>query len=545
MAGIIAGQDYASHERVAIEHVARLQGLAIARIEAATAALNAALVGLAQRLRDGAPACSGAFQDSHVWTGPPPILALFARNKTLVCHNGPDGRLRDLFGPGSDWFLRAQAGATPAVGTVLIDGGAVTVVAVSAPSGGVLAAILPPGWFATVGQPNADSARSAIWLFNPNGDLVASSGLAAEALPVVNTLMTLRNSQDRTLLAPSAGGVPFAYASTRLASGWQVIGAYRSNREHSEALRVLFTRLTDLAALLALGLAVTVLGADIAFGDPLRRLRNALVDWQAGAPFDESGLLSAPTELVQLAHSFNQAATSLRDQRTELERARTQQELLMLEIHHRVKNNLQIVASLLNLQASRIRVPEARAEFQSARDRVRALATLHRHLYAEGEIHTINMPSFLAELCGQLFQAMGETPGDRIALVIKAEELRLSTDQAVPLALIVTEAVTNAIKYGFPGGRTGSVSISLAQRASALDLVIADDGIGIPPGRSETETGTRDGIGLQLIRGFSRQLGATLEVSEQPGTCYRVHMPLRSRVPAEGGGVAANLEESV
>jgi hypothetical protein len=154
------------------------------------------------------------------------------------------------------------------------------------------------------------------------------------------------------------------------------------------------------------------------------------------------------------------------------------------------------------------------------------LATLHRHLYSEGEIHTINMPSFLSELCGQLFQAMGETPGGRIKLIIEAEEIRLSTDQAVPLALIVTEAVTNAIKYGFPDERSGTVSIHLTQHEAALDLVIADDGVGIPPGRSETETGTRDGLGLHLIRGFSRQLGATLEVTEEPGTRYSIHMPL-------------------
>jgi two-component sensor histidine kinase len=231
----------------------------------------------------------------------------------------------------------------------------------------------------------------------------------------------------------------------------------------------------------------------------------------------------------------------LREQRAELERSKAQQELLMMEIHHRVKNNLQIVASLLNLQASRIRVPEARAEFQAARDRVRALATLHRHLYSEGEIHTINMPSFLNELCGQLFQAMGEAPGERIGLVIEAEEIRLSTDQAVPLALIVTEAVTNAIKYGFPGGMRGIVTIKLTQHAESLDLSIGDNGVGMPSGRTETETGTRDGLGLQLIRGFSRQLGATLEVTEHPGTQYSITMPVHP--PSADRDHATGLDE--
>ena len=197
------------------------------------------------------------------------------------------------------------------------------------------------------------------------------------------------------------------------------------------------------------------------------------------------------------------------------------------EIHHRVKNNLQIVASLLNLQASRIRQPEARAEFQSARDRVRALATLHRHLYAHGEIHTINMREFLVELCGQLFQAMGEAPGRRLHLHIEAPELKMSSDQAVPLALIVTEAVSNAVKYAFPLERSGNVWVCLATDGETAELNVRDDGVGIPAGRVETEAGTRDGIGLQLIRGFSRQLGATLEVKEGGGTQYVVRLRLR------------------
>ncbi len=201
----------------------------------------------------------------------------------------------------------------------------------------------------------------------------------------------------------------------------------------------------------------------------------------------------------------------------------------MQEIHHRVKNNLQVVASLLNLQASRIRLPEARAEFQSARDRVRTLATLHRHLYAHGELHTINMREFLTELCSQLFQAMGEKAGERLRLDIEAPELKMSSDQAVPLALIVTEAVSNALKYAFPSGRRGSISVCLKADCSHAELEIFDDGVGIPAGRVETEAGTRDGIGIQLIRGFARQLGATLQVEEGHGTRYKVHLPLQRK----------------
>ena len=264
---------------------------------------------------------------------------------------------------------------------------------------------------------------------------------------------------------------------------------------------------------------------------PLARLDQHVVRWRATGSFDGAAFRignSAPArEIRRLALSFRRATMTLRKQQARLAAAVDQQELLMQEIHHRVKNNLQIVASLLNLQASRIRQPAARAEFQSARDRVRALATLHRHLYAHGEVHTINMREFLIELCGQLFQAMGEKAGERLQLEIEAPELKMSSDQAVPLALIVTEAVSNAVKYAFPGGRRGAISVHLTADLDHAELEIRDDGVGIPAGRVETEAGTRDGIGIQLIRGFARQLGATLEVGEADGTRYKVSMPLR------------------
>jgi len=252
--------------------------------------------------------------------------------------------------------------------------------------------------------------------------------------------------------------------------------------------------------------------------------------WRPGELFEgrDAGHLTA-RELRQLTIAFRRATLTLRRQESRLAAAADQQELLMQEIHHRVKNNLQVIASLLNLQASRIRLPEARAEFQSARDRVRTLATLHRHLYAHGEVHTINMREFLVELCSQLFQAMGEKAGERLRLEIEAPELKMSSDQAVPLALIVTEAVSNAVKYAFPGGRRGSISVVLKADLDHAELEIRDDGVGIPAGRVETEAGTRDGIGIQLIRGFARQLGARLEVEEGHGTRYKVHLPLQRK----------------
>ena len=280
------------------------------------------------------------------------------------------------------------------------------------------------------------------------------------------------------------------------------------------------------AASVACGTCFSVLGTSL----PRQRLTDAVAAWQAGRDFTLSNA-DLPVEYRPLVYAIKRAMDQLGEREDELRKASEQQNLLMQEVHHRVKNNLQIVASLLNLQASRIKVPAAQQEFQSARDRVKALATLHRHLYAHGELHTINLREFLTELCGQLFSALGETPGVRIALRVDAPELEMSSDQAVPLALIVTETVSNSIKFAFPDSRAGTICVRLASVDSEAELTVADDGVGIDAAQTETGEKRRDGIGLQLIRGFARQLGGTLKVVDGTGTRYTVRMPLRRDRP--------------
>jgi len=294
-------------------------------------------------------------------------------------------------------------------------------------------------------------------------------------------------------------------------------------------------RLAVLALVLAAGLAAAAIGIRVAVVDALRRLGQAMDTWRNGGAFVvDEGVITA-WELRGLARTFEQATHAILRQEAELGEAIQQQELLTREIHHRVKNNLQIVGSLLNLQANRIRQPEVRAEFQSARDRVCALATLHRHLYASGELNAVPVRPFLEELCSQVFNAMGERPGGRLALDVEVADVEINSDQAVPLALIVTEAVSNAVKYAFPGGRRGHVRVGLDALDDSLVLRIADDGVGIPAGRSETEAGVRDGIGLQLIRGFVRQLSALLLVEEGHGTRYTITIPLRAQHSPDRG----------
>ncbi len=387
---------------------------------------------------------------------------------------------------------------------------------------GVVLATLSLEWLAQWIQKDRLMTQQAIGLIDSHGRLTPFG--PAMAMAASGGVAELSRGSD----------AQFQFRSVPLPGGLRLLMGLSTLPQLRQAKQLLIQRLSLLGTLLVAGLFVVTAAVNGAVVQPVRQLSAAVARWREGGGFEPGPLGGAPWEIAALSLSFGRAVTALNQREVQLREATTQQELLMQEIHHRVKNNLQIVASLLNLQASRIKLPEARAEFQAARDRIRALATLHRHLYAYGELHTINMRSFLIELCGQLLQALGETPArGRIKLDIEAPELRISSDQAVPMALIVTEAVSNAAKYAFPGGRSGHIEVRLTiigeGAAEMLRLTIEDDGVGISSGRAETAEGVRDGIGTRLIRGFARQLQATLTLTHDGGTRYMLDIPLHRK----------------
>ncbi len=446
------------------------------------------------------------------------------------------------------------ASAIGVVVTPMLDGDATThhpllrlALATTGPNGPArLVADMPLGWsHGDLVDPNLMGSRLGpaggiqAWLIGANGRL----------LPLCSDCGWL----DRVSDAPRPGMPAMGrFLSRDVAAGMDLLVTTLPSPAESRALAVFLWRVIAIALLLCLCLAGVLIGASRLIVQPLRAVTHSVTEWRRMGTFAPRLTRSTPIELRQLSRTFAEATRALSAHEERLRVAENNQALLIKEIHHRVKNNLQIIASLLNLQANRIRQPQARAEFASARDRVRALATLHRHLYSEGELHTLNMRSFLFELCGQLFQAIGETEGRRIRLEIDAPDIVMSTDQAVPLALVVTEAVSNAIKYAFPDGRSGLVSVRLTEEVEGIaKLVIQDNGVGIPAGRAETETGVRDGIGIQLIRGFARQLGATLDVLEgetdsdgrSDGTRYTLLVPLNPKVETYDEAQDAAREE--
>jgi two-component sensor histidine kinase len=209
-----------------------------------------------------------------------------------------------------------------------------------------------------------------------------------------------------------------------------------------------------------------------------------------------------------------------------------EKEWMLKEIHHRVKNNLQIVNELLDSQVDYLRDSQTLGIVRESQNRIQAMALIHQKLYQSQSLSRVNMQEYIREIVEHLVLSFDRQDSVRTCLEVSAIELDVSV--ATPLGLIINEAVTNSLKYAFPGGRTGTLTISLAQGAGRYHLLLADDGIGLPSGMDITKSRT---MGLVMIRGLSEQLNATLTF--EPGAGTRISLDfMATRKPASSAQVA-------
>lgn len=227
-------------------------------------------------------------------------------------------------------------------------------------------------------------------------------------------------------------------------------------------------------------------------------------------------------------HGVMQDVTRRRENEERLQRVLRERESLLREIHHRVKNNLQIVSSLLYLQSRKIEDPRLLTILRESTDRIRSMALLHENLYRAGDFARIDLGKHIADLCRHLFEAYGADPA-RILLELDLPSVHLDLDRAVPLGLLLNELVVNALKYAFPEGREGTLQVrQRLNEKGELEIQVADDGVGIPP---DCDPHSPKSTGLQLVRSLTGQLRATLEVSRERGTSYSIVIPY---VPGPG-----------
>lgn len=202
----------------------------------------------------------------------------------------------------------------------------------------------------------------------------------------------------------------------------------------------------------------------------------------------------------------------------ELERALEEKTSLLHEVDHRVKNNLQLISSLLLLQTRRTADEGTRQALRSMLERVGAIATVHRRLFQGGDVQRFDVADFLRDLVADLAASARR---DDLQLRLDLEAVAVPASQAAPLALVANELISNALKHAYPPGTPGEISVSTHRGPSSFDLIVVDHGIGLPP------AGERKGFGLTIVQLLSQQLKAKLALEDaQPGCRATVTIPL-------------------
>jgi PAS domain S-box-containing protein len=223
--------------------------------------------------------------------------------------------------------------------------------------------------------------------------------------------------------------------------------------------------------------------------------------------------LDQPTSFIGIIENI----TERKKAEEEIEKSLHEKELLLKEIHHRVKNNLQIISSLLNLQSEAIRDSGDRSLFRDSQDRIRSMALIHERLYQTEDFSHVDFQQYLRSLLASLFRSY-QRPS--VTCTEHIEDIRLNIDAAIPCGLIVNELVTNALKYAFPEGASGEVSVSFYRREDGqLVLEVSDDGVGMPPPDSSKE---KDHLGLELVNILVNQLGGQQALLRDHGTTFQI-----------------------
>jgi PAS domain S-box-containing protein len=236
----------------------------------------------------------------------------------------------------------------------------------------------------------------------------------------------------------------------------------------------------------------------------------------AGRPYALCGI---STDITERTRAGEQLRASLREK-----------EVLLKEVHHRVKNNLQLVNSLLALQAAQTGDPRVEGAFLEIQNRVRAMTLVHESLYRARDFASVRLTDHIEDLCAHLYRSYSVDP-ERIALDLHIADVPLDLDLSLRCGLIVNELVSNAIKHAFPSGRAGRISVRFAVVADGYVLSVADDGVGLPPGFDLHRAGS---LGIQLVMDLADQLEA-LAIGRDGGTTFTI----RFRAAGEG---AAGLQ---
>jgi len=230
----------------------------------------------------------------------------------------------------------------------------------------------------------------------------------------------------------------------------------------------------------------------------------------------------AMTELKTANATLQTEITSRQQAESQIKASLKEKEVLLKEIHHRVKNNLQIISSLLKLQSRHTDNSQTLEMFKESQSRIRTMALIHEKLYQSNDLARVNFAEYIVNLAANLFRSY-ELNSSQIKPLINVENIFLEIDVAVPCGLIINELVSNSLKYAFTAGTPGEIRIELyADNSRDLALIVSDNGVGLPEG---LDWQNLKSLGLQLVNNLVEQLGGTVKLNRNHGTEFRIIFP--------------------
>jgi two-component system, sensor histidine kinase PdtaS len=224
-------------------------------------------------------------------------------------------------------------------------------------------------------------------------------------------------------------------------------------------------------------------------------------------PITKNVLQSRVRVLLQTRHLSVQVNHLLKDK-----------EMLMKEIHHRVKNNLMVISSLLSLQSKYIKDDDARGIFKESQNRAKSMALIHERLYRSSDLKSIDFADYLRSLTRELFDTYATERG-RVRLEMDVDDVMVDVNNAVPLGLIINEMVTNSLKYAFPDDMEGIIRIEFHKESEEYHLMVSDTGVGIP---DDFNVEKSDSLGMLLIHSLTSQIQGEMELKRHPGTTFSI-----------------------
>src|ERR1700722_17869219 len=375
--------------------------------------------------------------------------------------------------------------------------------------GGSVAITLDAQWFSYLLRSHPVPDNAVVVIYDRNGAILASNDNAVA--PAIAAAAKKAGLPSGVSLDARQGGQAWRFGTTALLGDtlFVAFGEREAQLFGQTYLHVGIDFLLPIVMILFAWVAISI-ATDRQVTQWIAYLRRIAIAYRSGHYTIRPDLADAPSEFKQLGEAMSAMAEGIQDRDRRLRDSVDMKTVLIREIHHRVKNNLQIVMSLLSLQANQVKDPTARDALMQAQTRINALALVHRILNELEDQSTLDLRQLLEELSRQIAEGMGDT--DHVKIEVDVPHMVVASSVAVALALFTVEALTNIYKHAYPLRARGVIRVSLAPEGlGKLRLAIADDGVGFHMDEAGKSVGSR------LIRTFGAQLGGAASVTSEAG----------------------------